>query len=35
MAWLFLIVMFLLFPLPTIIIGIILLIIKAIKGVGA
>lgn len=35
MAWLFLIVMFLLFPLPTIIIGIILLIIKSLKGVGA
>lgn len=35
MAWLFLIVMFLLFPLPTIVIGIIMLIIKSLKGVGA
>ena len=33
MAWLFLIVMFLLFPIPMIVIGIIMLAIKAISGV--
>ncbi len=35
MAWLFFIVMLILFPIPTIIIGIIMLIIKSLKGVGA
>lgn len=35
MPWIFFIIMLLLFPIPMIVIGIIMLIIKSLKGVGA